>query len=206
MRFYHQGKRKSNEPDAVSGCLLIIGFGAIVFLITLLDDLDDLKEHLFELVLVFIMGGSVIASMFSKRGRISNRHVVIDKNRFIIEDLKIPLADIVVDCYEIEGKFMRYHLRDKDGKIALYSVLEDDLIRHFLKTYPDLVKRYQETSHKHDGPYITVVAEGRKLYYNLDTGKYTIKPDKKLEISHIPIVYTYDGKYKKGKPLKKRNR
>ena len=51
MIFYHQGsKKKSSELGVASGCVLFIGFGAIIFFFTLLDDIDDLSDYLFEII------------------------------------------------------------------------------------------------------------------------------------------------------------
>ena len=58
MKFYHQGnKHKSNNPDAFSSCLILIGFAAIIYLVTLIDSLDDLKEYWWQIVLALFMGG-----------------------------------------------------------------------------------------------------------------------------------------------------
>ena len=204
MKFYHQGKKKSNEPSMFSGCLLLIGFGAIVFLITLLDDLEDAKEYIVEIIFAFIMGGSILISLFSKRGKISNRHIEIKNSYFFIENISIPINDIVLDNYLESGTFKRYHLRDKAGKIAIFSVIKDDLYTYFYDQLPTQINEIEVTSSKYDGPYISVIRKTQNLFYNLDSGKYTINAGEQSEISYLPEVYTYDGNYKLGKPLFKR--
>ncbi len=120
MIFYHQGnKKKSNELGVASGCLLFIGFGAIIFFFTLLDDIDD-------------------------------------------------------------------------------------LIAYFLEKKPQQVTIIEETYHKHEGPYITVKASQNSLYYDLESGKYTIKKQDEPSVSFTPDVYDYDANYKLGKPLFKK--
>lgn len=201
MKFYHQGSKKSNEPGVFSGCLLLIGLGAIIFLISLLESLEDVKEYWWQIVLAFFMGGSLLTSMFSKRGKISNKHIEIKNGFLIIEKVTISLDEIIIDLYKTTKGFRRYHVRDKKGKIAVFSILKDDLIDHFVTHLKDQVFEFNEISSKHDGPYISVFAEDRKLYYDLERGKYTIIEKDDKEISFIPEVYTYDGKYKLGKPL-----
>lgn len=73
MIFYRQGTKKpSNEPGFVSGCLLIIGFGAIIFLLSMLESLENVKEYFFQIVLALIVGISLAFSIFRKKGQISN--------------------------------------------------------------------------------------------------------------------------------------
>ena len=121
MIFYHQGKKgKPNEVSPASGCLLLIGFGAIVFLFTLLDDIDDLKEYLFEIIGLLVMGISVTYGLFSKKGKIANKHITIKDGYFKVDKASVPLDTITVDYYVINDNFSRYFLRDQKGNIAIY--------------------------------------------------------------------------------------
>ena len=206
MKFYHKGVKKSNETSASEGCLLFIGFAALIFLFTLIDDLDDLSDHFFELIAVFFMGGSVLFAIFAKKGKLSNHHITLKNEYLQIGKVNVPLENVILDIYKKEDSFVRYHLRDKEGKIAVFSVLKDDLVEHFLKELSNQVFEFQEVSKNHDGAYITVNAESRNLYYDLNRGKYTINPRKQTEISVVPDVYTYDPKYKLGKPLLKKKK
>ena len=44
MNFYYNGKKAPSKGyDVASGCLLLIGLGALVFLFTLIDDIEDLE-------------------------------------------------------------------------------------------------------------------------------------------------------------------
>lgn len=196
MRFFHKGLKKSNETSKSEGCLLIIGFGAIVFFITLLDDISDLEDHFFELLLVLIMGISVAYTIFAKKGKLSNYHVTLKNDFFSIEKISIPKSDLILDVYSLDQKFVRYHLRDKKGKIAIFSVYEDDLYQYFKENLPNQVYEFEETSSKHDGAYISVLARGQNLFYDLSTGKFNINQGSQPEVSVVPEVYTYDPKYK----------
>ena len=205
MIFYHQGsKKKSSELGVASGCVLFIGFGAIIFFFTLLDDIDDLSEYLFEIIGVLVMAISVTYGLFSKKGKIANKHITIKDNYFKIDKVSVLLDTITIDCFMKEGEFSRYFLRDSQGKIAIYSVLNDDLIAYFLEKKPQQVTILEETYHKYEGPYITVKANDNTLYYDLESGKYTIKKQGQPSISFTPDVYDYDANYKIGKPLFKK--
>lgn len=205
MIFYHQGsKKKSNELGVASGCLLFIGFGAILFFFTLLDDIDDLNDYLFEITGVLVMAISVTYGLFSKKGKIANKHIKIKNDYFQIDNVNILLDTITIDYFMIEDKFSRYFLRDSQGKIAIYSVLNDDLIAYFLEKKPQQVTILEETYHKYEGPYISVKSDYSSLYYDLESGKYTIKKQDEPSISFTPDVYDYDANYKLGKPLFKR--
>lgn len=134
MIFYHQGnKKKSNELGVASGCLLFIGFGAIIFFFTLLNDIDDLSHYLFEVIGVLVMAISVTYGLFSKKGKIANKHITFKEDYFKIDKVSVLLDTITIDCFMIEDKFSRYSLRDSQGKIAIYSILNDDLIAYFFR-------------------------------------------------------------------------
>lgn len=203
MKFYHQGnKNKSNNPGAFSGCLVLIGFGAIVYLITLLDSFEDVEEYLWQIILAIIMGASLLASVFAKRAKLFNYHITLENDFLKIGEISIPTQNLILDAYySKDDVFTRYHLRDKEGKIAIYSVLQDDLLNYFTDNLSEQTQFLEETSHKYDGPYISVNSNKQSLLYNLETGKYTINSEKQTEISFLPEIYSYDGKYKLGKPL-----
>jgi len=121
------------------------------------------------------MAISVTYGLFSKKGKIANKHITIKDDYFKIDKVSVLLDTITIDCFMIEGKFSRYFLRDSQGKIAIYSVLNDDVIDYFLEKKPQQVTILEETYHKHEGPYISVKANDNNLYYDLESGKYTIK-------------------------------
>ena len=202
MIFYHQGKKKkSNEIGVASGCLLLVGFGALILFFSLLDDVEDLKDHFFEIIGVLVMAISVTYGLFSKKGKIANKHIYIKDNYFKIDKVSIVLDTILVDYYLKEDRFSRYFLRDSQGKIAIYSVISDDLIAYFLENLPEQVTILKEFYHKHEGPYISVKTVSDSLYYDLESGKYTIKKQGKPTASFTPDTYDYDANYKLGKPL-----
>lgn len=204
MKFFYNGTKKSNDIGAGSGCVLMIGFAALIYFFTLLDDVEDLKEYLFEIILVSIMGISLVLQLTRKKGDLTSRHVIIENEYFKLDKVAVPLSTIQLDLYKKGSKFHRYHIRDTAGKIAIYSTREDELYKYILQEFPEHSEEFQELSSKQDGPYISLKAEGRSLYYDLDRGKYTLTREGKSDISFIPEIYTYDGKYKKGKPLKQK--
>lgn len=204
MKFYHQGKKKTNETSKSEGCLLIIGFIALIFFFTLLDDIDDLKDYFFEIIGIILMSGSILYAIFAKKGKLSNYHIELRNDYFKIEKANLPIENIILDIYQNGNSFRRYHLRDTEGKISIFSVFKDDLTNYFLKNHPNQVFEFQEESKKYDGPFVTIIGEHRNLYYDLNSGKFTIKQKGKETISSIPDVYTYDSKYKLGKSLIKK--
>ena len=207
MKFYHQGsKKKSNEPGVLGGCLLLICFGAIIYLLTLLDSLEDASEYWWQILLAFVMGISFFASFFAKRATLFNHHIQIKNDTLNIEKLSIPISKLTLDIYSKNGSFRRYHLYDEEGKIAIYSVLKDDFFEYFKESHSELTQNLNESSSRHDGPYVSVLGNPQALRYNLETGAYTITKQNQTEVSFLPQVYSYDPKYKLGKPLIKRKK
>ena len=205
MIFYHQGnKKKSNEVGVASGCLLLIGFSALIYFFTLLKDIDDVKEYLFQIIGVSAMAITLTIGLFSKKGKIANKNITIKDGYFKIDKVSIKIENIIVDYYYKNGEFVRYFLRDTAGKIAIYSVIEDELITYFIKNFKEQLFSLEETYHKYEGPYITVKTNAQTFYYDLDSGKYNIKKEGETTISHTPDVYDYDANYKLGKPLFKK--
>lgn len=201
MKFYYKGNKKNNETSVAEGCLMVIGFAAFVFFLSLLDDIEDIKDYIFEIFFFILMAGSVLFMVFAKKGKLSNYNITLKNNYLSIEKVNVSLDDILIDIYENQTQFKRYHLRDKAGKIAVFSVFEDDLLKYFRENFPKQIHIIQQTSQKHEGAFISVLAKEQNLFYDLSRGKYTIKKDNQPEISIVPEVYTYDPKYKLGKPL-----
>ncbi len=204
MKFFYRGAKKSNEPDIAGGCLLIVMLIGIIYLITQLDSLENISEYGWQVLLAFLMGGGVLVSIFAKKAKLTNRHIVIENGYLKMEKVGIPMTNIVMDIYSINGNFKRYHLRDSEGKMAIYSAFEDDLLLHFQENLNDQINYIEEKSSKHEGPYISVLSENQSLYYNLESGKYTLTLQDQSEISFLPEIFAYDGKYKKGVPLLKK--
>lgn len=204
MKFFYNGTKKSNDIGFGSGCVLMIGFAALIYFFTLLDDIEDLKDHLFEIILVSVMGLSLVFQLTRKKGDLSSRHVIIENNYLKLDQVGVPISNIEMDVYLKDTNFSRYHIRDKEGKIAIYSVYKDGLYEYILENFPDQTTQFEEESSKQDGPHNTVISGDRKLYYNLDIGKYIISSPVHEDIAHLPDIYAYDGKYKKGEPLKKK--
>ena len=205
MIFYRQGTKKpSNEPGMISGCLLIIGFGAIIFLLSLLESFEDVKEYFFQIILALFVGIGLAASIFQKKGHISNQNVILKNGKFILEKIKVPIENISIIIFKKDDNFQRYFLKDKKGSIAIFSIFEDDLMKHFIEKFPSQVSEERVESFKHDGPYVSVWGQRQNVYYDLDTGNFTIKKENGAEFKYLPEVYTYDPKYKLGKPLFKK--
>jgi len=201
MKFYYKGKKKTNKTSVAEGCLMIIGFAAFVFFLSFVDDIEDIKDYIFEIFFFILMAGSVLFMVFAKKGKLSNYNITLKNNYLSIEKVNVSLEDIHLDVYETQSQFKRYHLRDEVGIIAVFSVFEDDLLKYFKEKLPNQTHIIQQTSQKHEGAFISVLAKEQNLFYDLSRGKYTIKKDNHPEISIVPEVYTYDPKYKLGKPL-----
>lgn len=204
MKFYHQGKKKSNQPGIASGCLILIGFSAIIFMFSLIDSVDDFKEYSFQIILAVLVGAGLLFSLFRKKATLHNFHISIADKRFKIGKISVLLDEITMDCYEKEGSFSRYHLRDKKGKIAIYSVIPDDLYTYFTDKLESQTHVFEENSYKYNGPDISVFTNQQSLHYDLETGRYEINKGKQSAISFLPEIYSYDGNYKLGKPLFKK--
>ncbi len=204
VKFFYNGLKKSNDIGVASGCVLMIGFGALIYFFTLIDGIEDLKEYWFQILLVSVMGISLVLQLTRKKGDLSSRHVIIQNDYLKLDQVGVPISNIQMDIYIKDEKFSRYHIRDKEGKLAIYSVHKDGLYEYILENLPDQTNQLEEESSKQDGPHITVISGNRKLYYNLDIGKYIITSPVHEDIAHLPDIYAYDGKYKKGEPLKKK--
>ena len=106
----------------VSGCLLIVAFGAILFLLSMLDSLDDLKEYFFQIILALFIGVGFIPSMFQKKGHISNQNIIIKNGKLKFEKVKVPLETISLVVFKKGDQFQRYFVRDEKGLIAIFSI------------------------------------------------------------------------------------
>ena len=204
MNFYYQGKKPSSSYDTASGCLLIIGFGAIVFLITLLEDLDDLKDNFFQLILVTIMGISVLYGFFRKKGTLYTHRITCEKDHIGINKIKIPIETLKLDVYLNNTQFNRYHFWDSKGILAVYSIYEDDFLDYFKSTFPDKTNYHSiESASGSTGNY-RVSSSDSTLYYDLESGGFTIVKGKRETEKIIPEFFVCDPKYKQGKPSLKR--
>lgn len=203
MKFYHKGKKKNNSPSIVSGCLLIFGLACIFYLLTLLENINEIKDYAFELIIAITVVIGYLSTVFTKRGKLSNYHINIKNNFFSIEKINIPLTDIHIDVYKKNDDFKRYHLKDDKGKVAVFSVFKDDLLAYFEENLSKQITVIQQNSQKNESAFVSVLSEKQNLFYDLTTGKYTINKKKQSKVSFTPEVYTYDPKYKLGKPLLK---
>tara|TARA_R110002072_G_scaffold222619_1_gene379688 strand:+ start:6242 stop:6862 length:621 start_codon:yes stop_codon:yes gene_type:complete len=205
MNFYYNGKKAPSKGyDVASGCLLLIGLGALVFLFTLIDDIEDLEGHWFQLIFVILMVGSILFSVFRKKAKLHTYKIEITDEFLKMNTVKAKVNEIQLDIYARENSFDRYHLWDKSGKLALFSTLEDDFSKYFQSTYPNQVFLHEIINNPSDGPDITVKAKEQTLNYHLDIGSYSINTNGKIISEHIPEVYAYDGRYKIGKGLLKK--
>lgn len=192
MIFYSSAKRKpSNSIGFLSGCMLLIGFGAIIFFLSLLDDIEDLSDYWFQLVLVTLMGGSVLYGVFRKKGKMHNSKVTIKNDYFHMGKFSTPLNKINLDIYYSNDQFNRYHIWDNAGVVAIYSVYQDELIDYLKEALPEQTQTHlilKSSSNQ-------ITAHDRSLSYDLDTGEYTIQKLDGEPINVTPKIYAYDRKY-----------
>ena len=199
MKFYYNGRKKSSTGNDIAiGCLLFVAFGAIIMFFSLIDDIEDLEEYWLELIFIFLMAGGTIFSIFRKKGKLYTHRIEITDSFLKMNDIQAKLEDIQLDIYFKEDSFERYHLWDKEGKISLFSVYEDDLSKHFKDSYSSQVNKYSVNRTFTDGPHIKVNTPDRTLSYNLDVGNYSISNAEGIVVNHISKAYAYDGRYKKG--------
>ncbi|WP_157663445.1 hypothetical protein [Gilvibacter sp. SZ-19] len=200
MQFFYKGSKKHNNTiDFFSGCAVFIGFAAFIFFLTLLDDLEDLADHAFEIIMFVIIAVVTIAAVFTKKAKLhSSRLEIKDNSLRVKKDLMVLMSKVQLDVYKQNATFIRYHLYDMEGKIAIFSAFEDDLLRYFEANYSERTQVFQvqKTSGRESVSY--VYAGPRLLSYNLSTGKYAISDNEQLTLSKVPEFYSYDGKYKAG--------
>lgn len=204
MKFYHQGSKKSNQPGMTSGCLMLVGFGAFVFFLTLLEDVEDVKEYILEIIIFCIVIISFGLNIFRQKGQLSNKHLIIKNDYLLMDKVSVQIEDLQLDIYKEGENFELYHLRDKNGKIAIYSVEKDDFFEFFRNNYQELTTEFPNSTSRYQGPQVSVRSENRSLHYDLATGKYSLSFNDQPAIVNVPDVYTYDSKYKQGKPLLKK--
>lgn len=194
--FYYNGPKNDNKSlDFGSGCALFIGFAAIIYLIALLDSVEDIKEYGWQIALALLMGGSLLFGIFRQKGKKSNKKVVIKNNYLLMEDVSIHLANCTLDTYNKGNRFERYHLWDNKGKMAIYSVFEDDLSRFFTKEYPAQTCTREVTEISTSGPSVKVTAGTHVFGYDLLTGHFYFIEDRKGINRFTPEIFAYDGKY-----------
>ena len=183
---------------------MFIGFAAIIYFFTLIDDIEDLEEYWLQILFIFMMAGTLLFGMFRKKGKLHTYKIEIKNDYLKVNDVSIKMDTLILDVYVKSGQFIRYHLRDTLGKLAIYSIFEDDLSKYFLENFPNQTNALQEISNKNDGPNVSVISNKQTLNYDLGSGKYSIKTEKQTVVSFTPDVYAYDGKYRQGKPLLKK--
>lgn len=204
MKFYFYGKTPSKGYDVASGCLLIIGFAAIIYVFTLIDSLEDLEGNYFQLFGVLLMGGSLIFGLFQKKAKLHTHRIEIKDNFLILNKIKISLKDVHLNIYMKNELFSRYHLWDSKGIFSIFSVNDDDLLTYFSNHHPKNTENYTETYSKKDGAFVFVNSNERVLNYNLESGSFAIKEGEKTVAKKTPEFYIYDPKYRQGKPLLKK--
>jgi hypothetical protein len=208
MKFYYNGKKAPSKGyDIAGGCLLFIGFGAIVFIFTLMDDLKDLEEYWIQILIVLIVGSSFLFQMFKKKGKLFTYRVELDEHQLKMHDISATREQLQLDIYT-NGKdeFVFYHLWDTQGNVVFYSLYNDDLCHYFSEKNPNKTSRHEisDCSFASYENYITT-SDKRKLNYDLESGQFTIRNKTETIISFTPKAFAYDGKYKKGIGFSKKN-
>jgi len=194
MVFTYNGRKTKNYESIASGCSIFIALAAIIGIISV-NGFSNFSENSTELIILFLITGMIIYGLFKKKGKTHQQFIKIEKELLLIDQYKIPLKDIHLDSYTASGNdFSRYHIWDTKGICSFYSVFEDDLSKH-LKTTIVKQNSFKESSSKHSGEHITVLTENRKLYYNLETGFYTITKEGVTLKNTTPSVYSFDGKF-----------
>ena len=196
MNYYYNGKKPSTGLKFASGCLIFIAISAIIFLISVIDSLEDLEGHYLQLLFVFIMGGSIFYNFFRKKGKLHTHKIEIINNKLFINNIKTPIDNITLEIYNVDSNFNRYHLWDKNGIISIYSVFEDELIKDFKNSFIDNTILHEEISSSQDGSSVSVKSIDNELFYDLESGEYTIQKEGKVINNKIPQFYIYDPKYK----------
>ncbi len=204
MNYFYNGKKPSAGLNIASGCLLIIAISAIIFLISAIDSLEDLEGHYLQLFFVCIMGGSIFYNFFRKKAQLHTHKIEILNNKLVINNIKTPINNITLEIYTVDKSFNRYHLWDKNGIISIFSVFEDDLINDFKNSYIANTNFHEEISSSQDGASVLVKSKENQLFYDLESGEYTITKEGEILVNKIPQFYIYDPKYKKGKALTKK--
>ncbi len=197
MTFYYHGRKKSGSGlDFLSGCFLFIGFGAIIYLFTLLDSIEDLKEHWWPLLLVLIMAASVLIGIFRKKGKLSRRKISLKDGYLHMDQFSAAVNTLTLDEYTKDGAFERYHLWDSQGKIAVFSVYPDALSAHFKAEFPEQCFTHKVSISSGRGSSVRVTTTQKRLFgYDLDGGDYYIVQDKEAIAKFTPQTFAYDPKY-----------
>lgn len=202
--FYYQGKKAPSKGyDVASGCLMIIALSALIYFFTLVDSIEDIEEHWFQLLFILLMAGSMIFQLFRKKGKLHTNKIILKNGYLTMNTVVADLETIQLDIYTFKEKLERYHLWDAEGKIAIYSTHEDDLATHFKTYFPTKVTYHQIINgSSSDFEYTITTKEGR-LAYHLETGGFKIIKNNKEVVSFVPETFTIDGKFKKGLGLTK---
>ncbi len=84
MIFYYNGRKApSTGYDVASGCLMFIGFAAIIYFFTLIDDVKDIEEYWLQILFIFMMAGTLLFGMFRKKGKLHTYKIEI-KNDYLL--------------------------------------------------------------------------------------------------------------------------
>jgi hypothetical protein len=205
MNFYYNGKKAPSKGyDAASGCLIIIGFSALIYFFKSLDDLEDLKEYWLQLLFLVMIAFSLFYGLFRKKGKLHTYRIDVDDSCISMHEFKAKIEDLRLDLYFKNDSFERYHLWDTKGNIALYSIYEDDLSKYLIENFSNQVQKFEIFKSSSPSFEVEVNCKERLLSYNLDSGSYTIENSKTIIAKNTPKAYAYDGKYKAGKNLLKK--
>tara|TARA_R110000787_G_scaffold3540_5_gene13801 strand:- start:3798 stop:4415 length:618 start_codon:yes stop_codon:yes gene_type:complete len=200
MIFYYNGKKApSKSYDVANGCLLIIALVAIIFMFTLMEDIEDLKEYWLHILIVLGVGSSLLYGVFRKKGELHTYRIAFKNDYLIINKAHVSIEKIHLDIYNSAADdFHRYHFWDTKGVLSIYSTIEDDLLNYFSSNYQPQTTKYIETSASGNGSKYRVITEDGSLCYDLESGEYTLERNNETIVSRVPEFYIYDPKYKKG--------
>ncbi len=203
MNFYYTGKRPSKRFSIANNFITLIGVVAIIFLVSSIDNLQDIQEYLWQIIFIIIAITSIFYDLFKKKGEVHSNRIEIKEGFLIVNKLKISLNKTQLNIYKTNDNFTRYHFWDSIGIFSIYSVYNDDFLEYFSSNFPDNTFEFKETSASRDGANFRIKTDYGNLNYDLESGEYSIKKDDKPIFNKLPELFIYDPKYKQGKPLNK---
>lgn len=207
IQFYHKGKKAPSAGyDIASGCLILIGFGGIIFAFTsIISSSEDLEDYWIELLFGLIVGISFLFQLFRKKGKLFTYKIELSEHELKMLDISAKCKQLQLDIYTNENEeFVFYHLWDFLGNVALFSLYKDDLCDYLSEKYPTKTTYYKITNCSFASYENYIISDTRKVTYNLETGHFKISNKTGVIADITPKAYAFDGKYKKGIGLSRR--
>lgn len=188
--FKYNGKKHSTSNIA-QGCSLFIAFSAIIAFFIIGGE-SIFSDYLVELIIISVIVIGMLFRLFKKKSQNLRHAITLNNDSIYIATVgAIPLDNISLDIYSINGAFSRYHLYDSENKLAIYSVFPDDFIKQ-LEELPIQMRHLNEISSKSFPNEVIVKYENNfKLSYSLNSGYYQFNDSEKV----IPDNFMFDTKF-----------